>query len=132
MMSKILIPEEVPELIKRNMKPLSLKRGSLSFVWPIGSKEFENHFPNVSKNDVKKIHTILENDDEFKNLLKVAFKDSKERKYEDVYQYKYDRIHLKIDKCQFMMPPNTKMMFAERFRVPDSLKMPQIGSSLLS
>ena len=119
-------PEEVPELIKRNMEPKSLKCTSLSFVWPIGSKEFENHFPNVSRNDVKKIHTILENDDEFKNLLKVAFKDSKERKYEDVYQYKYDfRIHQKdIDNSVLFHDahPTQKMMFAERFRDPRLVK----------
>lgn len=128
-MSKILIdpdyitstpPENVPELIKKNMKPQSFKRASLSFVWPIGSKEFENLIPNVSRDDVQKIHTILENDDEFKKLLVVAFKGSKQRKYQDVYQYKYDfGIHQKDkenSKFFHAAHPTQKMKFAERFR----------------
>ena len=58
----------------------------LDVLKPGASKEFENHIPNMSRKDVEKIHTILENDDEFKNLLIAAYKDSKERKYEDVYE----------------------------------------------
>ena len=119
-------PEIVPELVKKNMKPKNFKTTSLSFIWPIGSKEFEIHCPNCSKADIERIYNQLNCDREFWELVKKLLKKEDKRRHRDIYEFKYDGPISNHDKAISLsfhrVAPTQKMRVAEAFNDPRLLQ----------
>ena len=79
-------------LIKKNVKFTSFKTSTLNFIFPNGSKTFEESFPGCTDDYFLNIHRALDQDFEFRDKMNKYWDKQKtpERKYSDVYDFKHD------------------------------------------
>ena len=80
------------DLIKNNAEFKSFKTTTLNFVFPNGSKTFEENFPGCPESYLSNIHRALKEDKEFKYKIKSYWEKQKspEKKFPDVYDFKHD------------------------------------------
>ena len=113
-------------LIKKNVNTFkSFKTTALNIIFPIGSKTFEEIYPNCDKDQILKIFNKLKNDNEFIFKMKKFWEKQKlgEKKYDDIYDYKHDgpvcNYDQKISRLFHQTTdPKLKNKYSESFKSP--------------